>query len=190
MMGHEDITTELTAEPVIKIIGEPMQNDIDLLKEELAECMAKIKTTKDICTLILQAVEEPFLKALKEENNGYDGIQPTMIAYLQSKISKVTNQDKVAVKEIFIPWEIEVAKKKLERWNITVSDDDIVILIVEQMHESDWFSEEHMTEWEECDGQNKTWEECKIYFERCHIARKWYLDAKGARKEKIHKIAN
>ena len=46
MMVHEDIIAEHIAEPVTKIIGEPMRSNIDLLEEELVN--AKVKTTKDI----------------------------------------------------------------------------------------------------------------------------------------------
>ena len=48
MTVHEDILSELMAGPITKIVGEPTQIDIDLLEEELMECMAKIKTTEDI----------------------------------------------------------------------------------------------------------------------------------------------
>ena len=78
-----------------------------------------------------------------------------MINHLRSKISTVTNWEKAAVKrEIFIPWEqptvlsayfkkIEIAKKKLKKWNITASDDDIVIHVMGQMYDSNWFNKEH-----------------------------------------------
>ena len=90
------------------------------------------RVMESIRTLILQTVDMPYLEALKEEYTGSDGILPTkMICCLWSKISKVPNQDKAAVKrEIFIPWKqptllsayfkkIETAKKKLEEWNVT-----------------------------------------------------------------------
>ena len=86
------------------------------------------------------------MEALKEEYIGYDGILlTTMIHHLRSKISKVTNQEKATVKqENFIPWEqptvslayfkkIEMTKKKLKKWNVTVSDDDIVIHVIKCM---------------------------------------------------------
>ena len=43
-------------------------------------------------------------------------------------------------------WKI---KKKLAKWNITVSDNDITIHVLDQMNESDWFSKDTMTRWEE-----------------------------------------
>ena len=60
-----------------------------------------------VTELILQAADEPYLEALKEEYIGYDGILPmTKIHHLRSKISKVTNRDKAAVKrEIIMSWE-------------------------------------------------------------------------------------
>ena len=51
---------------------------------------------ESIQTLILQEVEEPFLEALKEEYIGYGRRTPfKMIEYLRTKISKVTNKDKI-----------------------------------------------------------------------------------------------
>ena len=100
--------------------------------------------TESIRALILQAVEIPYLEELKEEYIKYDEVMPTdMIHHLCSKISKVTNRDKAAVnREIFITWEptvltayfkkIETTKKKLERWNINITNNNIVIHIVEQ----------------------------------------------------------
>ena len=132
---------------------------------------------ESITSLILKAVGKPYLDALKEEYIGYDGILPsTIIHHLWSKISKVTNWDKATVKcEIFIPWEqptvlsayfqkIKKAKKKLEKWNVTASDDDIVIHVMEQMYDSNWFTEEHMTEWKEREDRNKSWEAYKMHF--------------------------
>ena len=48
MMVCEDIIAELMAESITKIVDEPTQSNTDLLEEEFAECMVKIKTTKDI----------------------------------------------------------------------------------------------------------------------------------------------
>ena len=48
MMAREDVLAKLTANLVIKIIGEPRQEDINLLEQELAEKAAKIKTTEDV----------------------------------------------------------------------------------------------------------------------------------------------
>ena len=62
---------------------------------------------ESIWTLILQVVEEPYLKALKEEYIGY-GIQTSfkVTEHLRTKISKVINRDKVQLKkEVFIEWE-------------------------------------------------------------------------------------
>ena len=57
--------------------------------------------------LILQALDEMFLEALKEEYMGYEGKMPfEMIKHTRTKISKVTNKDKVQLKkEVFIYWE-------------------------------------------------------------------------------------
>ena len=49
-----------------------------------------------------------------------------------------------------------MAKKKLEKRNVTVSGDDIVIHVIEQMYDSNWFTKEHMTGWEEQDNRTKT----------------------------------
>ena len=53
--------------------------------------------------------------------------------------------------------QIEKAKK-LAKWNITVSDDDIIICVVNQMHEPDWFLEEIMTKWKDTKDKRKTWQ--------------------------------
>ena len=48
MAIREDILDELTAEQVTKNHGEPMQGDINLVKQELGEQVAKLKTTEDV----------------------------------------------------------------------------------------------------------------------------------------------
>ena len=62
---------------------------------------------ESIQMLLIQAVDKPFLKALKDDYIGYDRKTPNnMIEQLQTKISKVTNKDKVQLKkEVFIKWE-------------------------------------------------------------------------------------
>ena len=71
-----------------------------------------------------------------------------MIVHLQTKRRNMTNKDKVQLKkEVFITWEqphvlsayfkqIEKARKQLTKWNVKVSDDDIVIHVVDQMYKS------------------------------------------------------
>ena len=93
-----------------------------------------------------------------EEYTGYARRTPNkIIVPLQTKISMVTNRDKLQLKrEVFIAWEqpqvqsayfkqIEKAKKQLANWNTTVSDDDIIIHAIDQIYEFDWFSKETMT---------------------------------------------
>ena len=48
MTIREDILSELTADPITKIIGEPEQGDLNVLEAELTEWAAKIKTTMDM----------------------------------------------------------------------------------------------------------------------------------------------
>ena len=48
MTVQEVILAELTAKPIIKIIGEPGQGDINTLEQELTEKAAKIKNTEDM----------------------------------------------------------------------------------------------------------------------------------------------
>ena len=45
--------------------------------------------------------------------------------------------------------QIEKAKKQIAKWNVTMLDDDIIIHVVDQMYESDWFSKKTMTKWKE-----------------------------------------
>ena len=56
--------------------------------------------------LLLQAVNRPFLEALKEEYIGYGGrMSFEMIEHLQTKVNKVTKRDKVQLKnEVIIMW--------------------------------------------------------------------------------------
>ena len=112
---------------------------------------------KSLQTLILQAVDEPFVEALKEEYIGYGRLMPhETILNLQTKISKVTSKHKFNLKrELFVAWEqlqvllayfkeVENAKKQFTKWNVSVLDGGIIIHVVDQMNESDWFSEEMM----------------------------------------------
>ena len=92
-----------------------------------------------------------------------------MIEHLSTKISEVTNKDKAQLKkELFIMWEqpqvlsAYFKQKQLEKWNVKVSDDDIV-------YESDWFPEETMTIWEEIQDNKKTWNKCQKFFEICTL---------------------
>ena len=48
MTVREDILAKLMANPMTKIIAEPGQGDINTLKQELAEKLAKIKATEDV----------------------------------------------------------------------------------------------------------------------------------------------
>ena len=103
-----------------------------------------------------------------------------MIHHLRGKISKITNWDKATVRhEISISWEqptvlcasfkkIKTAKKKLNKWNVTVSDYDIFIHVMKQIYDTNWFPEKHMTEQEEREDRN-SWEACKMLFEWCYI---------------------
>ena len=56
-----------------------------------------------------------------------------------------------------------------------MSDDDIPIYAVDQMYESDWFSEETMTKFDETNDSSKTWLQCQQFFEEAYIARKGYI---------------
>ena len=90
-----------------------------------------------------------------------------MIEHLQMKKSKVTDKDNVQLKkEVFIMWEqqqvlsayfkqIKKTRTQLKKWNFNVSDNDIVIHVVDQMYESDWFLEEKMMAWEETQDAQK-----------------------------------
>ena len=101
-------------------------------------------------------------------------------------------------KEVFIVWEqpqvqsayfkqVHKAWKQLTKWNVKVSDDDIVIDVVDQMYESDLFSEDTITTWEEIQDNDKTLSKCQKFFENEYIARKQYLDAKGQKQENVTK---
>ena len=62
---------------------------------------------ESIQILLIQAVDEPFIKALKKDYIRYGRrMSYDMIEHLETKISKVTNKDKVQIKtEVFIKWE-------------------------------------------------------------------------------------
>ena len=131
--------------------------------------MKNSQEQRSLYTLIPHVVKEPYLEALKEEYIGYGSRTPfEMISHLHTNISKVTNKDKVQLKkEVFIKWEqpqvlsayfkqIEKARKQLEKWSVNMSNNDIVIHIVNQMYELIWFSEDTMTKWEESNDNSKT----------------------------------
>ena len=176
---------------------------------------------KSIQTIILKAVDEPFVKALKEEYIGYSRrITYKMIVHLRMMISKVTNRDKLQLKvEVFIAWEqpqvlsmyfkqIEKAKKQLAKWNITISDDDIINHVIYQMHESDWFSYETMTKWEKTNNNRsirhpETIQRCKKTNATKHQrnwAKEWYMylnpmvakatQERKEHQEHIHQVTN
>ena len=63
-------------------------------------------------------------------------------------------------------------RKQLAKWIVKVSNDDIVIDIMDQMYESNWFLEETMTTWEESQDNQKTWAKCQAFFEIAYIAEK------------------
>ena len=70
------------------------------------------------------------------------------------------NKDKAQLKkDVFINWEqpqvlsmyfkqIKKARKQLQKWSVNVSDNDIIVRIVDQIYKSDWFLENTMTKWE------------------------------------------
>ena len=93
-------------------------------------------------------MDATFVETLKKEYMEYGGQTPyDIIVHLQTKISKVTNRDKLQLKkEVFIAWDqpqvlsayfiqIEKAKKQLAKWKVTMLDDDIIFLVVDQMYE-------------------------------------------------------
>ena len=53
-----------------------------------------------------------------------------------------------------------------------MSVDNIVIHVMNQMYELDWFSEETMTTWEETNDDEKAWTKCQMLIENPYIARK------------------
>ena len=82
-----------------------------------------------------------------------------MITHLQTKNCKVKNKEKVQLnKEVFITWkqpqvclayfkQIEKVQKELAKWNIKVSEDDIVIHVIDQMYALDRLSKATMKKW-------------------------------------------
>ena len=69
-----------------------------------------------------------------------------------------------------------------------MSNDDIVICMVNQMHELDWYSEVIMTRWEETNNNSKTWKQGQQFFKEAYIARIRYIEAKGSTQESINKV--
>ena len=63
---------------------------------------------ESVWSLTLQAVDAPFVEALKEVYIRYVGQTPfELIVHLRTKISKVTNKDKLQLKrEVFIAWDL------------------------------------------------------------------------------------
>ena len=84
-----------------------------------------------------------------------------------------------------INWKV---KKKLVKWNVTVLNDDIVIYVIDQVYESDWFSEESMTKWKETSDNTKTWQNCQQFSKEANIARKRYNKAKGQTQETMNNV--
>ena len=76
--------------------------------------------------------------------------------------------------------QIKKEQKQLAKWSMEVSNDDIVIHVIDQMYNLDWFSEETMTKWEDISNSIKTWLKC--------IARKRYNKARGHVQESINNI--
>ena len=69
-----------------------------------------------------------------------------------------------------------------------MSDDDIVIHVVDQMYASDWFLEDTMTKWEEVNDNRKTQKQCQQFFKEVNIAQKQYIKAKWSMQESINKV--
>ena len=126
---------------------------------------------------LLQAVNDPFLEALKEEYVEYgDRIPFDKIEHLWTKISMITKKGKVQLKKKeFNKWEqpqvlsvkfkwIDKVQMQLAKWKVKVSEDNIVVHIADQMNESDFFSEETMTKREKLNYFYKTWFRWQIFF--------------------------
>ena len=100
------------------------------------------------------------------------------------KINKIINKDKMQLKkELFITWQqqqvlsayfkqIEKERKQLAKWNVKVPNNNIIIHVVDQIYESDWFSEETMMAWEDTQDFQKMWAKHQAFFEVAYIARK------------------
>ena len=125
-----------------------------------------------------------------------------MIEHVCTKISKVSNRDKVQQrKEVFITFlkpqvllayfkQTVKARTQLAKWKAKVSNDDTVIHVVNQMYEKNWFSEETMTKWEKINDNDKTWLRCQKFFEDAYKARERYNEAKVQMQDIINKITD
>ena len=69
-----------------------------------------------------------------------------------------------------------------------MSDNNILVHMVDQMYMPDWFSKDTMTIWEETKINSKTWKQCQQFFEEVDIARKRYIQVKGSAQESINKV--
>ena len=56
------------------------------------------------------------------------------------------------------------------------------------MYESDWFSEDTMTKWEEFNKNTKTWKNCQQFFEEAYMACKRDNEAKVQPQESINNV--
>ena len=92
--------------------------------------------------------------------------------------------------QVLLPYftQIKKARKQLAKWNVKVSDDDIIIHVVNQMYEPNWFLEETMTAWEDTLDSQKTWAKCQALFEAAYIERKQYNKAKGQTNQSLNKV--
>ena len=69
-----------------------------------------------------------------------------------------------------------------------ISDDNIMIDVVDQMYESDWFLEETMMAWKDTQDSQKTWVKCRAFFKAAYIARKRYSKTNEQTNESLKKV--
>ena len=138
---------------------------------------------------ILYAVDEQYLRALKQTLIGYAKTTPReMLDHLFDNCTMGTLDIDQLEKELDANWEtddhineyirkLEERRKHLKEAGIEVTDSQILLKFVKQMYLSGHFDENDMTDWEKKTTNQKTVEEAKRYFKKKYKEKMMYRKA-------------
>ena len=124
---------------------------------------------------IVGAIEEEYIEDLKKPVIGYDHVSPyDLLRQIRQEVVLNTTERNEMKALVFSPYEptttvrsftntIDASIHRCNRWNITITPDDVVDHFVTEMYNNNVFEMKIMTEWETKKTGRKSWAICKTY---------------------------
>ena len=125
---------------------------------------------------IVEAVDEEYIEALKDNLVDYNDVLPfDLLAQIKKTISLTTYERNEVKKLMALEWDttttvrkysntLDANRKTCVRWGIKVLESDLIDHFVAQMYKHGHFEMKTMAKWENMQQHRKNWEACKNYF--------------------------